>query len=210
MDEDLDQMTREELVNEVQKLRQGIRQHRDSSRHELCWHHPSLWGLLPEKTDPIPVIPEWPEFMRGCIRYRQSLDEQAPNAPRTNEPYEEWICQANSKQLRCVMKQMLIVYSIAIGSVSGLASFHRKLGIEPDDADFICRHNPNTGVFEGDGFFRIDAACVYQPQSSRTLFQYEVTQLHYAALSATADRSAGFVRKILGRSRVNAQAAVRP
>ena len=51
MDEDLNQMTREELVLEVEKLRQGIRKHRDSSRHELCWHHPSLWGLLPEKTD---------------------------------------------------------------------------------------------------------------------------------------------------------------
>jgi hypothetical protein len=87
MDTDLEQMTREELIAEVRKLRQGIREHRDSSRHELCWHHPSLWGLLPEKTDPLPVVPEWPEFMRGCVKYRQSLDEQAPNAPRTNEPY---------------------------------------------------------------------------------------------------------------------------
>jgi hypothetical protein len=87
MDEDLEQMTREELIEEVKKLRQGIRRHRDSSGHELCWHHPALWGLLPEKTDPIPVVPEWPEFLRGCVRYRQSLDEQAPNAPRTNEPH---------------------------------------------------------------------------------------------------------------------------
>jgi hypothetical protein len=89
MDTDLDQMTREELIAEVKKLRKGIREHRDSSRHELCWHHPSLWGLLPERTDPLPVVPEWPEFIRGCVRYRQSLDEQAPNAPRTNEPYEQ-------------------------------------------------------------------------------------------------------------------------
>jgi hypothetical protein len=88
MDTDLDQMTREQLIAEVKKLRSGIRAHRDSSRHELCWHHPSLWGLLPEPTDPLPVVPEWPEFMRGCVRYRQSLDEQAPNAPRTNERYE--------------------------------------------------------------------------------------------------------------------------
>jgi hypothetical protein len=35
------------------------------------------------------VVPEWPQFMRGCIRYRQSLDEQAPDAPRTDEPYRE-------------------------------------------------------------------------------------------------------------------------
>lgn len=89
MDEDLDGMSREELIEEVKKLRHGIREHRDSSRHELCWYHPALWGLLPEKTDPLPVVPEWPEFLSGCIKYRQSLDKQAPDAPRSDEPYEE-------------------------------------------------------------------------------------------------------------------------
>ena len=87
MDEDLVEKSREELIAEAQKLRQGIRQHRDSTKHELCWHHPELWGLLPEKTDPIPTVPEWPEFLKGCIKYRQSLDEQAGAAPRTSEPY---------------------------------------------------------------------------------------------------------------------------
>jgi hypothetical protein len=89
MDEDLDQMKHEELIEEIKKLRQGIRRHRDTSLHELCWHHPELWGLLPEKTDPLPTVPEWPEFMRGCVKYRQSLDEQAPKAPRTIEEYPE-------------------------------------------------------------------------------------------------------------------------
>jgi hypothetical protein len=88
MDIDLQNMSRENLIAEVQKLRNGIRRHRDSTKHELCWHHPELWSLLPEKTDPLPVVPEWPEFLKGCIRYRESLDQQAPNAPRTNEPYE--------------------------------------------------------------------------------------------------------------------------
>ena len=68
MDTDLDQMTREELIAEVQKLRQGIREHRDGSRHELCWHAPALWGLLPERTDPLPLVPAWPAFIRGCVR----------------------------------------------------------------------------------------------------------------------------------------------
>lgn len=89
MDEDLYQMMRHELIDEIKKLRHGIRAHRDASRHKLCWHHPALWGLLPEKTDPVPVVPEWPEFMRGCIKYRQSLDEQAPHAPRTKEQFGE-------------------------------------------------------------------------------------------------------------------------
>jgi hypothetical protein len=88
MDFDLEQTTRDELIAEARRLRGGIRTHRDSSRHELCWHHPALWGLLPERSDPVPLVPDWPEFMRGCIRYRQSLDEQAPGSPRTDEPYE--------------------------------------------------------------------------------------------------------------------------
>jgi hypothetical protein len=87
VDDDLEAMSREQLVAEVKRLRAGIREHRDSVGHELCWHHPQLWGLLPERTDPIPVVPEWPQFMQGCIRYRQSLDEQAPNAPRIDTPF---------------------------------------------------------------------------------------------------------------------------
>ena len=87
MDEDIEKMSREQLMTEVKKLRAGIRVHRDSSGQELCWHHPALWGLLPERTDPLPTVPSWPEFLRGCLRYRQSLDQQLPDAPRTNETY---------------------------------------------------------------------------------------------------------------------------
>jgi len=88
MDEDVSRLSRGELEAEVRRLRAGIREHRDATRHELCWHHPKLWGLLPEKTDPVPAVPEWPQFLEGCIRYRRSLDEQAPDAPRSSEPYE--------------------------------------------------------------------------------------------------------------------------
>jgi hypothetical protein len=89
MDEDLERMTREQLVMEVVSLRDGIRAHRDNTLHELCWHHPALWGLLPEKSDPLPEVPDWPQFLEGCLRYRRSLDEQLPDAPRTNRPYQE-------------------------------------------------------------------------------------------------------------------------
>lgn len=88
VDEDLGSMTRGQLIEEVRKLRRGIRGHRDSTGHELCWHHPALWSLLPEQQDPLPTVPEWPQFMRGCVRYRQSLDEQAPDAPRTSQPHD--------------------------------------------------------------------------------------------------------------------------
>ena len=39
--------SRSALVAEVRKLRAGIRKHRDSTGHDLCWHHPDLWDLLP-------------------------------------------------------------------------------------------------------------------------------------------------------------------
>jgi hypothetical protein len=86
MDEDLDALDRDALTAEVKRLRAGIRKHRDSSGQELCWHHPQLWNLLPERTPPEVAVPPWPNFLRGCLKYRESLDTQLPDAPR--EPSE--------------------------------------------------------------------------------------------------------------------------
>ena len=87
MDEDLNAMSREQLAVEARKLREGIRKHRDSTGQDLCWHHPALWGLLPESTDPVPHVPSWPEFLEGCIRYRRSLENRPAAAPAiTPEP----------------------------------------------------------------------------------------------------------------------------
>ena len=86
-DADLESMSRDELVAEARRLRDGIRRHRDSTEQELCWHHPQLWGLLPERTDPLPAVPDWPQFLRGCLRYRESLDTQLPDAPRTSTEF---------------------------------------------------------------------------------------------------------------------------
>ena len=88
MDADLDALSREQLIVELKRLRREIRKHRDSTGHDLCWHQPDLWSLLPEKMNPAVTVPAWPQFMRGCIRYRQSLDEQAPGAPRVNMEFQ--------------------------------------------------------------------------------------------------------------------------
>jgi hypothetical protein len=88
MDEDLADLDREALITEVKRLRAGIREHRDSSGHELCWHQPKLWGLLPEKSDPLPIVPAWPQFLRGCIKYRESLDQQLRDTPRSHSEFE--------------------------------------------------------------------------------------------------------------------------
>jgi hypothetical protein len=81
MDDDLTAMTREQLMAEVRRLRAGIRAHRDSTGHDLCWHHPDLWNLLPERLSAEVAVPPWPEFLRGCVRYRESLDRERPHAP---------------------------------------------------------------------------------------------------------------------------------
>jgi hypothetical protein len=88
VDEDLERLSREALIAEVKRLRQGIREHRDSSGHDLCWHHPQLWGLLPERVDPGIAVPPWPKFLRGCVKYRESLERQRPNAPVHDREYE--------------------------------------------------------------------------------------------------------------------------
>jgi hypothetical protein len=49
-DDDLHSMSPQQLTEEVKRLRAGIRAHRDSTGHELCWFHPQLWTLLPETT----------------------------------------------------------------------------------------------------------------------------------------------------------------
>jgi hypothetical protein len=88
MDDDLEEMSRAQLVSEVKRLRHGIRTHRDSSGHDLCWHHPELWGLLPEKVAAEVAVPPWPRFLRGCLRYRESLERELPNAPVLDTEYE--------------------------------------------------------------------------------------------------------------------------
>jgi hypothetical protein len=87
VDSDIASMTQAQLIAEVKKLRAGIRQHRDCSGHELCWYQPDLWSLLPEKADPPQQVPEWPQFLRGCIKYRQSLDAQLAGAARTDQEF---------------------------------------------------------------------------------------------------------------------------
>ena len=87
-DHDLATMDRDQLVAEVKRLRAGIRAHRDSTGHELCWHHPDLWGLLPERVTPDVAVPPWPKFLRGCLRYREALERELPNAPNADYEYE--------------------------------------------------------------------------------------------------------------------------
>jgi len=88
LDDDLQRMNREELIAEIRRLRQGVREHRDASGHDLCWHHPQLWGLLPERIDPAVAVPPWPKFLRGCLKYREALERELVNAPVLDKEYD--------------------------------------------------------------------------------------------------------------------------
>jgi hypothetical protein len=97
LDRDLEEMSREQLVEEAKKLR-AVRAHRDSSGHDLCWHHPQLWGLLPE---PIPrdlAVPPWPKFLRGCLKYRESLDRELPDAREEAREFDQWRAETARKR----------------------------------------------------------------------------------------------------------------
>ena len=88
-DRDLDDWDMAALAAEVRRLRAGIRAHRDATGHDLCWHHPQLWNLLPEPAAAEITVPAWPNFMRGCVAYRQSLERELPDAPVTEEKFED-------------------------------------------------------------------------------------------------------------------------
>lgn len=87
-DDDLRGMSPQQLTEEVKRLRAGIRAHRDSTGHELCWFHPQLWTLLPETTKQNVEVPHWPQFLRGCLRFRESLDRDLPDASRTSAEFK--------------------------------------------------------------------------------------------------------------------------
>lgn len=89
MGDDLQNMDRDALIAEVKRLRAGIRAHRDSSGHDLCWFHPQLWGLLPEPPAPDVAVPPWPKFMRGYIAYRSSLDRELAEASAHDKEFGE-------------------------------------------------------------------------------------------------------------------------
>lgn len=87
LDSDLDAMDHAALLVAARAMRRAIREHRDSTGHDLCWHHPDMWALLPDQPMGSPMVPEWPQFMRGCIKYRASLDIELRDAPRTSREF---------------------------------------------------------------------------------------------------------------------------
>lgn len=78
-DFDVEFKNRDQLKEEVIKLRKAIRKHRDSSGHDLCWYHPEMWNLLPDEPTNNINIPNTCEFLENCAKYRKSLDKPDTN-----------------------------------------------------------------------------------------------------------------------------------
>jgi hypothetical protein len=87
-DADLETLSQGDLLEAARAMRQAIRAHRDGTGHGLCWHHPKMWALLPDAVSPDIAVPPWPKFLRGCVKYRESLDRQMPGAPVLDQEYE--------------------------------------------------------------------------------------------------------------------------
>ncbi len=118
IDDDLPNLTREELIAEVIRLRAGIRAHRDSSGHDLCWHHPQLWNLPPEPISKDLAVPDWPQFLRGCIKYREALDRELPDAPRTDAEFDKGVEPLSEREAHFLV---LLMPLVLVGDIAAFA-----------------------------------------------------------------------------------------
>jgi hypothetical protein len=46
-------------------------------------------ALLPDRPEGGQVVPDWPTFLAGCLRYRAALDRELAEAPRSDEEFGE-------------------------------------------------------------------------------------------------------------------------
>lgn len=91
MDSDLKSMSIEQLQQEVMKLREGIRKHRDQKGDENCWLDDQfyLYGLLPEKIGADPQLPDKDLMMLNCSRYYDCRKAGKEYIPLTKLPEGE-------------------------------------------------------------------------------------------------------------------------
>jgi hypothetical protein len=73
IDADLKQLNNDALVQEVMRLRDGIRYHRDQKGDDRCWVDDlRLYDLLPEKTGHDSTLPTREKFLANCARFHDT------------------------------------------------------------------------------------------------------------------------------------------
>jgi hypothetical protein len=115
MDDELMDLTKEQLIVEIKKLRSAIREHRDASGHDLCWHHPALWSLLPERLAPAVAVPDWPSSTES--RWIGRIPWQPGPAKNTGSP-PFLAARQNAYDF--------VAVSCALFALGGYGSRHRK------------------------------------------------------------------------------------
>ena len=51
--------------------------------------HLNVGVVLPERIRKDIAVPDWPQFLRGCLKYREALDRELRDAPRTGAEFDE-------------------------------------------------------------------------------------------------------------------------
>ena len=93
-DEEIDRLSGDDnatvrrLAAEVARLRAGIKSHRSTTGHELCWlNDVELWKLIEANPAyPHESLPVAEEFLSQCRRYHES---RLKNSPYTEPPTRE-------------------------------------------------------------------------------------------------------------------------
>lgn len=86
MDDDLKNKKLEEVKEELLKLRNGIRYHRDQKGDDRCWlDDVELYKLLPEQRDADFTLPPKDEFARDCARFWQSRQPNPVNELKVDD-----------------------------------------------------------------------------------------------------------------------------
>lgn len=91
MDENL--LSREELLSELVKLRNGIRKHRDEKGHDRCQIDDSeLYNLLPDGIMADQRLPDDIEFLRNCQRFCSNRRDPNynPHSELSEPQKQEW------------------------------------------------------------------------------------------------------------------------
>ena len=76
-------MTKQQRID---ALETAIRKHRAAQGQDLCWLNDlELWDVLKDGVMVDRQVPPWPDFMAGCIRYRQMLGKPPMSTPPPKE-----------------------------------------------------------------------------------------------------------------------------
>ena len=87
-DKDVENMSTDQLREELVALRNAVRLHREERGHDRCWIDDGrLYGALPEQKGAVSQLPPWSEFQANCRRFWEL--RQCGSSPASSGTSEE-------------------------------------------------------------------------------------------------------------------------